>query len=111
MKKIILLVGLTIISGCNHDTVPAFVLKPVKVCGDIEVPIYGILDRPASSAEVLGAAAIGGVIGNQIGDGDGKDVATILGTIIGAATQSNSRKREPVIVDYKTEYKCRIEYK
>jgi uncharacterized protein YcfJ len=111
MQKIILLASLVIISGCQTTTGPAFVLKPVEVCGDVKVPIYGILDRPASSAEVLGGAAIGGVIGNQIGQGTGKDVSTILGTIIGATAQSNSRKREPVIVDYKTEYKCRIEYK
>ncbi len=42
----------------------------------------------------FGGALIGGVIGNQFGGGSGKDVATILGAIIGGSMASN-RHNQP----------------
>lgn len=39
----------------------------------------------------LGAAAIGGAVGNQFGDGNGQDVATAVGAVAGA---SASRRRQ-----------------
>ncbi|MGB0635115.1 MAG: glycine zipper 2TM domain-containing protein [Paracoccaceae bacterium] len=111
MKKILIIISLLIISGCQSVTGPAVLLKPVKVCGDVKVPIYGVLDRPTSSGEVVAGAAVGGVVGNQFGKGKGKKAMTVLGAIIGGNSQANSRVQEKVIVDYKTEYRCRTEYK
>lgn len=42
----------------------------------------------------FGGALIGGVIGNQFGGGSGKDVATILGAIIGGS-MANDRHSQP----------------
>jgi len=42
----------------------------------------------------FGGALIGGVIGNQFGGGSGKDVATILGAIIGGSI-ANNRHNQP----------------
>ncbi|MDX2369829.1 MAG: glycine zipper 2TM domain-containing protein [Colwellia sp.] len=42
----------------------------------------------------FGGALIGGVIGNQFGSGSGRDVATILGAIIGGS-MSNNRQSQP----------------
>ncbi len=42
----------------------------------------------------FGGALIGGVIGNQFGGGSGRDVATILGAIIGGSV-ANDRRRHP----------------
>ncbi len=42
----------------------------------------------------FGGALIGGVIGNQFGGGSGKDVATILGAIIGGSV-ANNRNNQP----------------
>tara|TARA_R110001592_G_scaffold100022_1_gene284328 strand:- start:5084 stop:5578 length:495 start_codon:yes stop_codon:yes gene_type:complete len=42
----------------------------------------------------FGGALIGGVIGNQFGGGNGKDVATILGAIIGGS-MANNRHNQP----------------
>ncbi len=42
----------------------------------------------------FGGALIGGVIGNQFGGGSGKDVATILGAIIGGS-MANNRNNQP----------------
>ena len=72
MKQIFIIISLLIISGCQSVTGPAVLLKPVKVCGDVKVPIYGVLDRPTSSGEVVAGAAVGGVVGNQFGKGKGK---------------------------------------
>ena len=100
------------LSGCISTTqAPARILKPQKECGDVQVPIIGILDRPANQAEVIGGAVIGGLIGNQIGDGSGKDLATLVGIGAGAVTAANQRQQEQVVVGYKTEYKCRTVYK
>ena len=41
----------------------------------------------------FGGALIGGVIGNQFGGGSGKDVATILGAIIGGSIANNRHKQ------------------
>ena len=110
MKSVLIVISLLMISGCQSLTGPAVLLKPVEVCGDVKIPIYGVVDRPASSGEVVAGAAVGGVVGNQFGKGSGKKAMTVLGAILGGSTQANSRKQEKVIVDYKTEYKCRTEY-
>jgi len=78
MKNLFILFSVVLIAGCQSVTGPAVILKPVKICEDVKVPIYGVLDRPSSTGEVVAGA---------------------------------SRKREKVIVDYKTEYQCRTEYK
>ena len=41
----------------------------------------------------FGGAIIGGIIGNQFGGGSGKDVATILGAIIGASIANNRHEQ------------------
>jgi outer membrane lipoprotein SlyB len=40
----------------------------------------------------FGGAIIGGIIGNQFGGGSGKDVATILGAIIGSSIANNRQE-------------------
>lgn len=42
----------------------------------------------------FGGALFGGVIGNQFGGGSGRDVATILGAIIGSS-MANNRHQQP----------------
>ena len=42
----------------------------------------------------LGGAIIGGAIGNQFGEGDGKTAMTVLGAIIGAEAGSGGRKTQ-----------------
>lgn len=42
----------------------------------------------------FGSALVGGVIGNQFGGGSGRDVATILGAIIGGSI-ANNRQQQP----------------
>jgi outer membrane lipoprotein SlyB len=43
--------------------------------------------------QVFGGALMGGVIGHQFGSGSGRDVATILGAIIGASIASDKTSK------------------
>ena len=49
--------------------------------------------------KVFGGALIGAAIGNQFGSGSGRDVATILGAIIGGSTahESNPKYKETTL--------------
>jgi len=49
--------------------------------------------------KIFGGAIAGGIIGNQFGDGNGRDIATILGAIIGAAVadRGHTQFREIII--------------
>lgn len=69
------------------------VQKPVPVTQD---------DRIART--VLGAAA-GGLLGNQIGGGSGKQVATVIGALAGARVGSQTADRTPRTVST-TEQQC-----
>jgi uncharacterized protein YcfJ len=81
-------------------------MYPIERCGYIDQPVYGVLDRPASQGEVLGGAAIGGVIGNRLTDDAG---GAIIGALIGGGL-ANQRRQERVIVDYEKVYRCQTVY-
>jgi outer membrane lipoprotein SlyB len=46
--------------------------------------------------QVFGGALIGGVIGNQFGSGHGRDLATILGAIIGGSIANENQQESRV---------------
>ena len=46
-----------------------------------------------SGWKTFGGALIGAAIGNQFGSGSGRDVATVLGAIVGGSVASNSQSR------------------
>jgi outer membrane lipoprotein SlyB len=48
--------------------------------------------------QVFGGALIGGVIGNQFGSGHGRDLATILGAMIGGSIANNNNQQESRVV-------------
>lgn len=76
--------------------------KTERVCQAVEVPVYG--QKPASTGDTLLGAIIGGAIGNQFGEGSGKDAMTVLGAIAGADAANKSGSRQ--IVGYTTETRC-----
>ena len=82
------------------------IVKPIKTCSVVEVPIYGTTGG-AQTGNVLGGAIIGGILGNQVGGGKGKDAATILGAILGADI-ANKKGGQKVIVGYKQVEQCEI---
>ena len=80
------------------------IVKPIKTCSVVEVPIYGTTGG-AQTGNVLGGAIIGGILGNQVGGGKGKDAATILGAILGADF-ANKKSGTKTIVGYKRTTVC-----
>ena len=85
-----------------------------EVCELTEVPIYSTstTGSQTSTAGVAIGAILGGVIGNQVGGGSGKDAATILGAIIGAdiANKQGGTSTTHVITGYRTIRQCGIVY-
>jgi len=52
-----------------------------------------LIEDRNSGWKTFGGALIGAAIGNQFGSGSGRDVATILGAIVGGSMASNSNPR------------------
>ena len=75
-----------------------------RTCSEVDVPIYSNTGK-AQTGEVLGGAIIGGILGNQVGGGKGKDAATILGAILGADF-ANKKGGTKTIVGYKRTTVC-----
>ncbi|MEF1175195.1 glycine zipper 2TM domain-containing protein, partial [Vibrio sinaloensis] len=74
--------------------------RPVNdvVFGKVETVRYisqqDIVKAQGSGWETLLGAVVGGVIGNQFGDGRGKEVATAVGAIAGAGVARNHANQE-----------------
>lgn len=73
-------------------------------CKIVEVPVYGETGQASTGDTVLGAV-IGGAVGNQFGNGSGKDAMTVLGAIVGADI-ANKRRGQQQIVGYRQEQVC-----
>ena len=106
MKRLILLAPLALMACQTTMADSARILYPVEQCGYENEPIYGVLDRPASTGEVVGGVVIGGLIGNKITN---DPAGTIVGAIIGGAA-TNHRRQEQVVVGSKKVYRCRTVY-
>ena len=50
-----------------------------------------MLFRSSATNEIIGGV-IGGAIGNQFGDGDGKDIMTLAGILMGASIANDAEK-------------------
>ena len=110
VMTLVLAIGLASCSSVDaRDESPARLLQWVKVCEDVQIPEYGMIERPASDSEVFTGLLIGGAIGNQFGGGNGRDAMTVLGAL-GGASKAGQRKRERVIIGYTTQRKCWGEY-
>ncbi|OUR75206.1 hypothetical protein A9Q75_18045 [Colwellia psychrerythraea] len=51
-----------------------------------------------SGWKTFGGALIGGVIGNQFGGGSGRDIATVLGAVIGGKIANNRSQDKTVVI-------------
>lgn len=83
---------------------------PVKSCRIEKIPIYGTQSsgQKASTADVVASAIFGGLLGNQVGDGKGKDAATLLGAIAGADIANKKGQSKQVIVGYDQQEVCDV---
>ncbi len=69
----------------------------------------GVRPRDTSGSMVLGSI-IGGVIGHQFGGGDGRRVATVAGTLIGAAVGRNMALQQSAQPYTVTARRCRVSH-
>ena len=91
--------SLLFVSGAHAQTMLVKVLQksddivsqvykevPVKSCRIEQIPIYGTQagGKQPSTADVVAGAIFGGLMGNAVGGGKGKDAATLIGAIAGA---------------------------
>ena len=53
--------------------------------------------------KTFGGALVGGVIGNQFGGGSGRDIATVLGVIVGGSMANNQQSSSHIEVSYLVE--------
>lgn len=61
-------------------------------CGRVERIVYVGRGRNSGGGAVAGAI-IGGALGNQVGDGDGRRAATVAGAVLGGIAGNNAERR------------------
>ena len=86
----------------HFRTVTRNVPQTEQVCSTVEVPVYG---GGSNTGDTIVGAIIGGAIGNQFGNGNGKDAMTVLGAIVGADVANRSAQGNSV-VGYRREQQC-----
>ena len=89
----------------NYRTV--WMNVPRQECSNVEVPIYGTVQRQGDAA---GGALMGMIVGGLLGKGatgkdDGAAVGAVIGGIIGA-DKGSKPKNEQVVTGYRTERQC-----
>jgi uncharacterized protein YcfJ len=99
----------------ESDPIASNVIKevPIKSCRMEQVPIYGTTSGSAvkpSVADKAAGAIFGGLLGSQLGSGDGKDAATFLGAIIGAEMVDGQvgQQKQQVIAGYREQEVCEM---
>lgn len=71
-------------------------------CGVIEATRVIYAPGKAGGLGVVGGAVVGGVLGNQVGGGRGKDLLTVVGAVGGAYTGNEIEKRANSSKHYET---------
>ena len=78
--------------------------QPIRICNDVEVPIYGNTGGSgASGADVLGGMIIGGLLGKGV---TGKDNGAAAGAVLGGIIAADQNQGQRSIVGYKRERQC-----
>ena len=68
-----------------------------------------LIEDRNSGWKTFGGALVGGVIGNQFGGGSGRDIATILGAVIGGSIVHNNQGQGQVVVTNLVELMIEVE--
>jgi uncharacterized protein YcfJ len=86
----------------HYRTVSHRVPYTETVCQTVQIPVYG---STGSVGNTVAGAIIGGAVGNQFGNGSGRDAMTVLGAIVGADVANRSAQNNTV-VGYRSERQC-----
>lgn len=88
--------------SANYDRNKAVPVEKVlfgKVVSVRNITEEALIRDKNNGWHTFGGALVGGVIGNQFGKGSGRDVATILGAIIGGSmTNKHNEQSERVVI-------------
>jgi uncharacterized protein YcfJ len=93
--------GIVIKSKAQYSNVSQSI--PTQNCYDVQVQVQ----RQGSTGDTLAGAIFGGVVGNQFGNGSGKDAMTVLGAILGADAANRNNQGG----GYRTERQCETVYR
>jgi outer membrane lipoprotein SlyB len=75
-----------------------------RQCQEVDIPIYGN-DGGEVTIQQLFGAIIGGVVGSNVGKGNGKTIATATGAVIGSQIGKNNATKKNII-GYKRQTVC-----
>jgi len=106
--KTLLITSLTLIallfsqgSSADYDRNKALPVEKVlfgTVISARNISQEELIEDKNSGWKTFGGALIGGAIGNQFGGGSGRDIATVLGAVIGGKMANNRSQGKTVIV-------------
>ena len=82
-------------SGCS--TVDSRASLPIHYGAIVDAKMSYKQSTQSNSGNVLVGAGIGGVVGHQMGKGNGKKVMTGVGALLGAALASNSSEKAVMV--------------
>ena len=90
----------------NYENVRVNV--PTTSCRDVEVPIYGVVQRGgASGGDVLTGMIIGGLLGKGItGKDNGAAAGAVFGGMVAADKKRNNTHSQRVITGYQLDRQC-----
>jgi len=97
----LLLLLLSSVAHADYDRNQAIPVEKVlfgKVVSVRNISQEELIKDKNNGWKTFGGALVGGVIGNQFGGGSGKDVATILGAIIGGSMAHNRHNQPKKVV-------------
>ena len=81
----------------THVSSNTFSSTPTKVicneCGVVQSTREIVQPGDGGAVGIVGGAVVGGLLGNQVGKGRGKDVATVAGAVGGAVVGNEIEKR------------------
>ncbi|REL28855.1 glycine zipper 2TM domain-containing protein [Thalassotalea euphylliae] len=93
----------------RNQAVPVQQVLFGKVLSSRRITEREIREDQANGWQVFGGALIGGAIGYQFGDGSGQAIATILGSVLGAAAADSNHSRQQERVLHLVELNIRID--
>lgn len=101
MKKLCLTVALTVslLSGCATSNVDLNNSIPVTSTSAVVIGVNYFNNQTSSvnGTGMLVGAGVGGLLGNQVGKGRGKKLATVAGALIGAGVGANVNNQQQTV--------------
>jgi outer membrane lipoprotein SlyB len=86
----------------SHNWLPRTAAQPCRNCGVVESMRELTSNVPDSGLGAAGGAVVGGLLGNQVGGGHGREAMTVVGAIGGALAGNQIEKQVRTTHSYQT---------